>query len=220
MTSQKENEDVLEKTMDEAQEGPEEESVSEEKKKVTPLEEEFASFVDRFSLPSKEKASLERIKMIIDSRIDNMLNDILSSFNIIVRKTFIKDESGKILLDKNGNPLQDWTNVDISDIKTILLKIPLIQLQLASIEVDSWAEAELAKLLREESFERIYSEQISGTEGKKKNVAYLHTLEDNYRAFFLKYANKRIQALNESLSRITDKWSRVVEILKIESLVK
>ncbi len=169
-----------------------------EETKIDPRQMQIPDGVDLslLELPGEDKAILEKIKLSVDGQIDSLVQDALGIFNIIIPKTYEYSIDGELLIDaRTGNPKQDWNRVTPGDIKTVLLKIPVVQFSLNSFEVNSWAEAEMAKILQKED--------------KSAQAAY--------RAFFLKYAYKRIAAINEGLSNILKGWSRATELYKIDA---
>jgi len=166
-------------------------------------------------LPKDEQDFLDEVRAIIDGKIEPLINDALGLFNSLQHKTQSLDVDGNLIVDlETGRPQEDWSKITHDDIETVLMKVPFLQFSLTSLKVDSWAQADLAKMIKKRIYNESFTKQKEGSAEVKKSKAELEAKEKAYMVLALTYAHKRIEAFDEALGRICDRWSRALEAKK------
>jgi len=174
---------------------------------------EDQKMLERLELSGEDKALIEKIKLIVKTKTDELVGDALATLNSVIVKTHVLNVDGEVMIDMNtGQPVENWENITLQDMTMVLMKIPVIQFNLTRLETDAWVEEEVAKQLRKDKFEYSYEKQSSGSEAQKKNKATISAREEAWTALYLEYAHRIISDVNASLSKITAQWSRAIEL--------
>lgn len=148
------------------------------------------------NLSEEDESFLKAVKVAVDTKMASLISDSKNLLGGILLKTKEISMDGQLIVDlETGMPKEDWSQITEADIKLVLMKIPMIQFTMTSLEWDAWAAAEMAKI------------------AEKMNKSY----EDTYRKIALQYAHKKVAAFNEALERICTRWSRAVELVKEEN---
>jgi len=177
---------------------PEEKKINEplDPKSLVEPDPEDKDFNDLINLTEEDDAFLKAVKTAVDEKMKVLISDSKNLLGGILLKTKEISVDGQLIVDlETGMPKEDWSKITEADIKLVLMKIPMIQFTMTSLEWDSWAAAEMAKI------------------AEKRSKAD----EDVYRKIALQYAHKKVQAFNEALERICTRWSRAVELVKEEN---